>query len=77
MIEGICVIKGNVSLTMAQYHSDIKIKKIVLKNHSAFCNQVVYVLCLYWAQISGERLQDHWSSCFVIVIDLFVLYYFI
>ena len=19
-------------------------------------------LCLYWAQISGERLQDHWSS---------------
>ena len=24
--------------------------------------QVVYVLCLYWAQISGERLQDHWSS---------------
>ena len=25
-------------------------------------NQVLYVLCLYQAQISGERLQDIWSS---------------
>ena len=24
--------------------------------------QVLYILCLYEAQISGERLQDHWSS---------------
>ena len=24
--------------------------------------QVVYVLCLYKAKISGERLEDHWSS---------------
>ena len=24
--------------------------------------QVLYVLCLYEAKISGERLQDHWSS---------------
>ena len=27
--------------------------------------QVLYVLCLYMAQISGERLQDHWSSGFI------------
>ena len=27
--------------------------------------QVLYVLCLYEAQISGERLQDHWSSDFL------------
>ena len=26
--------------------------------------QVLYILCLYEAQISGERLQDHWSSVF-------------
>ena len=24
--------------------------------------QVLYILCLYEAQISGERLQDHWPS---------------
>ena len=24
----------------------------------------LYILCLYEAQISGERLQDHWSSGF-------------
>ena len=24
--------------------------------------QVLYILCLYEAQISGERLQKHWSS---------------
>ena len=24
--------------------------------------QVLYILCLYEAHISGERLQDHWSS---------------
>ena len=24
--------------------------------------QVLYVLCFYQVQISGERLQDHWSS---------------
>ena len=27
-----------------------------------FFFQVLYSLCLYEAQISGERLQDHWSS---------------
>ena len=27
-----------------------------------FFLQVLYILCLYEAQISGERLQDHWSS---------------
>ena len=26
------------------------------------------MLCLYEAQISGERLQDHWSSVFFLVI---------
>ena len=25
-------------------------------------NKVLYVLCLYKAKISGECLQDHWSS---------------
>ena len=25
---------------------------------------------LYWAKISGERLQDHWSSGLVIVAEL-------
>ena len=29
--------------------------------------QVLYVLCLYKAQISGERLQDHWSSGLIFV----------
>ena len=29
--------------------------------------QVLYILCLYEAQISGERLQDHWSSGFQLV----------
>ena len=24
--------------------------------------QVLYILCVYEAQISGERLQDNWSS---------------
>ena len=27
--------------------------------------QVLYILCLYEAQISGERLRDHWSSGFI------------
>ena len=26
------------------------------------CSAILYVLCIYKAQISGERLQDHWSS---------------
>ena len=25
-------------------------------------------LVLYWAKISGERLQDHWSSGFIILV---------
>ena len=28
-------------------------------------HQVLYDLCLYYAQISGDRLQDHWSSGFM------------
>ena len=47
---------------MAKHQSDIKIKLVVLKYHSAICNQVLYVLCLYQAQISVERLQRNWSS---------------
>ena len=30
--------------------------------YSVIFNQVLYDLCLYQAQISGECLQDHWSS---------------
>ena len=30
----------------------------------------------YMKQISGERLQDHWSSCFYIVSFLFYLFSF-
>ena len=29
---------------------------------SAIFIQDLYVVCLYEAQISGERLHDHWSS---------------
>ena len=31
-------------------------------------NQVLYDLCLYKAQISFERLQDHWSSGFILTL---------
>ena len=34
----------------------------MVKVCSAMFIQVLYVLCLYKAQISGESLQDHWSS---------------
>ena len=47
------------SMTFAQHHADIKIKNVVLKNHLAIWTQVVYVLCLYYAHVSGQRLQDH------------------
>ena len=36
----------------------LKVKVISLPN----IFQVLYVLCFRWAKISGERLQDHWSS---------------
>ena len=49
-----------VPLTLAEYDSDIKIKACSQKSLS-HCNQV---LCLSLAQISGERLQDHWSAGF-------------
>ena len=29
--------------------------------------QVLYVLCLNEAPLSGERLQDHWSSGFILL----------
>ena len=35
--------------------------------------QVLYILCLYEAQISGERLQDHWSSGIYSEITIYVL----
>ena len=35
-----------------------------VKVYSAIFNQILYVLCLYKTQISGVRLQDHWSSVF-------------
>ena len=47
-----------VPLTLAEHDSDIKINTCT-KNSSVICNQA---LCLLFAQISGERLQDHWSS---------------
>ena len=34
--------------------------------HSHFIKDL-YVVCLYKAQISGECLQDHWSSGFTSV----------
>ena len=36
--------------------------------HSHFIKDL-YVVCLYKAQISGECLQDHWSSGLVILVD--------
>ena len=36
----------------------LKVKVISLP----YIFKVLYVLCLRWAKISGERLQDHWSS---------------
>ena len=41
-----------VPLTLAEHDSDVKIKACT------------HGLCLSFAQISGERLQDHWSSGF-------------
>ena len=35
-------------------------------------NRVLYFLCLYLAKTSGERLQDHWTSGFVVVVVLLV-----
>ena len=35
---------------------------MIMKVCSVIFNQVLYDLCLYKAQISGEHLQDHWSS---------------
>ena len=55
--------QGRHFLTLAQHDSGIKIKTCT-QNYSAICNQVLYVLFLnmYWAAISGEHLQDHFSS---------------
>ena len=50
-----------VPLTLAEHDSDIKIKACT-KNPSVMCYQV---LCLVFAQIAGERLQDHWVSGFL------------
>ena len=38
--------------------------------------QVLYILCLYEAQISGERLQGHWSSGYVVKLGFTGVYNF-
>ena len=35
---------------------------LLIKSPFHICFKVLFVLCFYKAQISGERLQDHWSS---------------
>ena len=42
----------------------------MVKVCSAMFIKFLYVLCLYKAQISGERLQDHWSSGFKIALKM-------
>ena len=42
--------------------------KVTVKVISFF--QVLYILYLYEAQISGEHLQDHWSSGFIIFLSI-------
>ena len=50
-----------VPLTLAEHDSDITIKA---------CTQKSLSFCAYnFSQISGERLQDHWSSGFVLILD--------
>ena len=50
--------KVNVPLTLAKYHSDIKFK-LVLENHYAICNQV-----LYFVQ-SQRSMEESPTACFV------------
>ena len=45
----------DVPLTLADHDSDIKMKACTPRSF-------VTRFCLEWAQISGKRLQDHWSS---------------
>ena len=33
-----------------------------------FLYQFLYFSCLYEARISGERLQNHWSSGFIVAL---------
>ena len=50
--------------------SSVNESKCVLKVKVIFdlyFYQVLYVLCLYKAQISGERVQDLWSSGLIFV----------
>ena len=58
-LEIIAVVKE--TSTLAQHHLDIKIKTSCTKKTLQSVTGVLYVLCLYQAQISGERLQDHRS----------------
>ena len=37
---------------------------LYLKIAWPFVTRFLYVLCLYLAQISGEHLEDHWSTGF-------------
>ena len=43
-------------MTLAEHDSDIKKKARLVQK------KIPQSLCVYFAQISGERLQDHWSS---------------
>ena len=43
---------------------------MTVKLCSAIVIRVLYVLCLYYAQISGERLQDHWSIAYLLLLQL-------
>ena len=40
--------------------------KVYINDDPVFCGKVKFgqncLLCLYQAQISGDHLQDHWSS---------------
>ena len=46
---------------------------IKVKICSAIFIQVLYVLCLYKAKISGEPLQDHWSSGFISILNFDII----
>ena len=67
-------------LTLGKVMYIQKFKPDFLRNYLADLNQIFHesfpgVVCfvLYYAKISGERLQDHWSSGFVIVFVLLML----
>ena len=38
----------------------------------SFLKKVLYVLCFYYAKISGERLQDHWSHGYFFLLKYYM-----